>query len=191
MEQATLDLLDSSLRGGFDKYATFEQVDQHKAYEFPLIINPHYWTKYHPLIKLGSFSWVDLKFSELDKHIAGSLDQNTKIGIYIFYVQPPELVNGFPRYAFYVGIAGEGGSRRPLQVRLQDYLNINKIKKRKKVHQFLQMFYPFVWVSYSLMDAPPDALAKLEEALHGFLYPWACDRDFPPDIKEAQKAWSR
>jgi len=75
-------------------------------------------------------------FPDFDKTIA-----TDDIGIYLFVIRPEERILELPQFVMYVGIAGEGGSNRPLKTRLSDYYNINNIRKRKKLHSMLKKYY--------------------------------------------------
>lgn len=187
MKQATLDLLDAELKSAHASYMAMDDDDHWKIYRQELTISPRHWTKYAPGIAKHPLSWTDVKFTDLSQHLA--LISSPDPGVYLFFIQPPVLHHGMPRYPFYVGISGENGSHRPLKERLQDYLRLSQLKKRKNVHKNLQLYYDVTYVAYALLNAPFSDLESLEQALHGFLYPWACRRDFPVDIKGPQKAW--
>jgi hypothetical protein len=187
MKQATLDLLDAELRAGHDGFMKLEDRKHWKNYRVTTVISPKYWTEHYPLIAQQTFSWVHVKYTDLPTHLE-SLKSNST-GIYYFYICPDGTLNDLPKFVFYVGISGEDGSNRPLRDRLRDYLYIDKVKKRENVHINLEMYYPVVYVCYSTMSLASAKLEELEVAFHGFFYPWAGRRDFPPPIKTPQKAW--
>jgi hypothetical protein len=95
-----------------------------------------------------------------------------------------------PKFALYVGIAGEGKSNRPLSDRLKEYFHFSHIKKRSNVHRMLRMYHKNVYVAYSLLKKTKKIdLDKVEVDLHGFYYPIINDRDFPAEIKAIRKAF--
>lgn len=185
--QPTLDLLDSELRRDYAAQAAQEPKWHYKHYRQQIVISPTYWETHYPTIAAVTFDWVHVSFDALGAHLNSLSDDRT--GVYLFYIRPEHLVEGMPQHVFYVGIAGEHDSGRPLRTRLGDYLNINNLRKRENVHTQLQLYYPRVQVAYSFLDLASADLAALEKALHGFFYPWAGRRDFPAEVKAGIKAF--
>lgn len=187
IKQATLDLLDADLRSGYERYQSYPFEDRHKLFLHEIKIDPY---------------WADLKFSEII-HIDWStpykyaetpnfekIIDSDKIGIYLMYVRPQNMLLEMPRHVMYVGISGEAGSERPLRERLMDYYYISKIKLRRNIHKMLQMYYNHVYVQYALFDGNFQELEKLEVSLHEYFYPRFGKRDFEPETKNAQSAWN-
>lgn len=188
MRQATLDILDASLRADYTKNLKKPPNDHFQLYSRTITVSPKYWKKYHPK-KALTWNWTKVRYRDLENHLQGLTSASA--GIYYFYVRPDSLLGELPQFVFYVGISGEHGSNRPLKTRLRDYLRLDTVKKRDAVHLTLQQFYPCVWVAYALPKVASSTLETLEKALHGYFQPWANDRDFPVEIKKARKAWRR
>jgi hypothetical protein len=186
MRQATLDILDAALRREFGTYARMKDLQHHKMYSREVVISPRYWRKHFPAV-VSRWQWVEVRYRELEAHLQTVVSADA--GLYYFFVRPDGLVNALPKFVFYVGISNERGSNRPLKARLRDYLNLEKVRKRSKVHHALEMYYPCVWVAYSLQPISSTALETIEKQLHGYFQPWASDRDFPVKVKRARKAW--
>lgn len=189
MLQATLDILDAELRKDHDNYVNLPDHAHWATFRQETTVSPKFWQEFYPKVAAHSYSWKHAKYTSL----AHDLDAETSAlpGIYYFYVRPDQLIENMPQFVFYVGISGEGDSARPVRDRLRDYLNIEKIKKRESVHFNLQRYYPFAYVAYALLALSGSQLASLEEAFHGFFYPWGARRDFPAKIKASQKAWGK
>src|SRR5689334_21705506 len=132
MRQATLDILDASLRAAYEKNLKKPPSDHFKLHQRTFAISPKYWKKYFRKAAT-SWSWTRVRYEELEAHLQGVTSNST--GVYYFYVRPHDLLNDDPQFVFYVGIAGENDSRRPLKTRLRDYLHLEKVKKRNAVHQ--------------------------------------------------------
>lgn len=190
LKQATLDILDSELRSSHDNYMNMALDDHIKIYERQITVAPRLWKDNLARVSKVKYRWQEVKYTDLPKEIENSQKPLDNIGIYYFSVRPDFLINQQPSYVFYVGIAGEGNSQRTLRQRLQDYLYVNKLEKRKNVHKTLQLYYEFIIVNYSIMPAlTSQQLEELEVHLHDYLYPWVNSRDFSPSVKDAQKAW--
>ncbi|MBK8099839.1 MAG: hypothetical protein IPK26_22265 [Planctomycetes bacterium] len=187
MKQSTLDLLDADLRQGHVKHMSMDDDVHWKTYRQSLVISPKYWQDYQAALQSQTFRWTEVKYTLLHSHLS---TMNAKLpGLYLFVVRPGFLIQSLPQFVFYVGISGEHGSLRPLRQRLKDYLSLEQVRKRKNVHKNLQLYYPVVYVVYTLLRLSHAKLESLEEAMHGYFYPWAGRRDFPVPIKNAQKAW--
>lgn len=188
MSGPTLDLLDS-LAPDYDKFMALDEIFHFKICEQRIKISPKYWNENFPLISMYTYSWTEIKYTDLGEHLKTNPITANGVGVYFFMVKPDNLVYSLPGFVFYVGIAGENSSRRPLNERLREYLHISQISKRDAVHWALQKYYKNAYVVYSIVDLQPTELIALEEAFHGFYYPWAGKRDFPATIKTQQKAW--
>lgn len=193
-KRPSFDLLDAHLDSEVARFNSLAP-DEHLAIAraADVVVSPHYWAKYGAeLTKLAAslnISWRKVPFKDLPKHLETQLKNDPSVGVYMFVAQPTGTVDGLPGLVFYVGIAGERDSGRALGVRLADYLNFEKVKKRKRVHRALKMYYAVTSVWYACLKATGQQLANLETALHGFFYPWASDRDFPGEIQEGRNAW--
>ena len=185
--QATYDILDSSLREGQKKYHAYDNIDRQKMYSHWLRVDPHRADEKYQLVpKLtweGPYRYCEMPDFE-------QLINSEKIGIYIMYTRPVNLLLDMTQHVMYVGISGERGSSRPLKKRLMDYFNIGKLELRSNIHVMLQMYYEHVYIKYSLFDGTHQDLEKLEVLLHEFFYPKFGKRDFEPETKKAQSAWN-
>lgn len=184
----TKDILDN-LAPDFDTYMSISDDKHHKLSERNMKISPKYWQSNFPLIDSYEYDWIEVKYTDLKNHLDAKPESANGVGVYLFVVRPDVPVYGLPGYVYYVGIAGETVPGRHLSERLKEYLSFSQVKKREAVHNSLQYYYKHTYVIYSKVNLPPTELRELEEALHGFYYPWAGKRDFPPKIKDSQKAW--
>ncbi|MDB5124833.1 MAG: hypothetical protein JWP94_2962 [Mucilaginibacter sp.] len=186
---ATFDILDKELTRDVSSYLAITDDYRWKNSQIEFQLDPSYWNEFYAKLKkhLGKFAWKEFKYSvfpDLDKTIT-----TDDIGIYLFVIRPEQRILDLPQFIMYVGIAGEGGSNRPLKTRLSDYYNINNIRKRKKLHSMLKKYYNNTWVIYSLLPTITYVeLEQLEVDLHGFFIPPANERDFPVKIKNIIKA---
>lgn len=188
MAVATLDILDS-LAPGYDEFMKLSDQYHFKACSQNIKISPKYWEENYPIISQYTYSWTEIKYTGLKAHLNGNPATANGVGVYFFIVKPDVLIHSLPGFVFYVGIAGENESRRTLNERLCEYLQVSQISKREAVHLALQKYYKNTYIVYSIVDLPPADLRALEEAFHGFYHPWAGKRDFPATIKKQQKAW--
>lgn len=190
MRQRTLDILDAALRQGFTHYSGSPSVDRIQFYRREFLCDPTDWTKLYKLISQHTFSWQEFRFrdavanNDLDTRIP-----STDPGLYIFYVRPENLFYNFPQLALYIGISNATGSRRALRERLKDYMNLERILKRKNVHQMLQLYYEHVWVTFSLLSLPAAQMLELETHVHDFLGPPFGRSAYSISVKGAQSAW--
>ena len=189
IKNSTFDLLDASYTTEVVDYLALDDKLRYKNSEETFILDPNYWEKYYQLIASFNctFNWHEFKFDsrpDLD-----TLILSNDIGLYMFIIKPLGRICDLPKYVIYVGISGEKGSNRPLKERLNDYLNFNVIKKRKKLHRLLSKYYGEAYVSYTTVNITWQQLEQLENALHGFFVPIANDRDFPVEIKNIKKAF--
>jgi len=184
LQQATLDLLDAELRKKSSEFRNYPDDVRFKFYRMEFLIDPLNWEKFYPRSSRYNYNWKEFKFSDLPN--LDRLIKSDDPGVYIFYIKPPALINDLPKFVLYVGI-----SNRPLKERLKDYFNLSKIKKRENIHKMLQLYYDHIYVCYSVLSIGSTELSKLEKALHGFFYPIEARRDFPAELKKAQKAWGK
>ena len=189
MLQKTLDILDKELSTKANYYSGLPKEVRFRFLREEFLMDSSYWDKYHTLIDKHKLTWDEFKYSDINK--PDSIDKiitNDDIGVYIFIIRGKDLFLDMPKYVFYVGIAGEGGSNRPLKERLKDYFRLETIKKRKKVHRMLSMYHPNVYVKYATTTMPYKDLEELEVNLHGYFYPICNERDFPIELKEEREA---
>ncbi len=185
----TFDVLDKELSLDEKTFKAIPEEYRWDSTSTAFQIDPQYWEEYYLKVKkyLPKISWKELKYSkfpDLNKVI-----KTNDIGIYLFVIRPDNMIFSYPQFVMYVGIAGEGGSKRPLKDRLSDYFNIGNIKKRKKLHGMLKKYYHNTWLIYSLIkNITHTDLEQLEEDLHGFFIPPANDRDYPVRLKAIIKA---
>ncbi|MEH6625622.1 MAG: hypothetical protein V7739_04200 [Motiliproteus sp.] len=187
---ATVDILDF-LRPGFDIFSNSRDKEYLKLAIRNIAVAPKWWSEYGKEIqdKKIEFDWVKVKYTELDKHLKSDKNLGNGIGVYLFAVESEFKIIGAPIYVFYVGIAGEGESGRPIRERLREYIRISGIDKREKVHTALEYYHNETNIYYSVLDIESSDLSDLEKTLHGFYYPWANERDFPVKIKSSRRSW--
>lgn len=188
MAGQTFDILDS-LAPDYDSFMALEEKYHFKVCEKTIKISPKYWHQNYPIISTYNYNWTEVRYADLSTHLEGDPATANGVGVYFFMVKPDSTIFSLPGFVYYVGIAGENASRRTLKERLREYLFISQISKREAVHLALQHYYRNTYVVYSIVDVQPAELIALEEAFHGFYYPWAGKRDFPATIKTQQKAW--
>ncbi|WP_156491804.1 hypothetical protein [Oleiphilus sp. HI0123] len=180
-----------NLQSDYDSFMAASDEFHLKLAERTVAISPKYWAENIDIIERQEYSWVEVKFTELEQHLVANPNSANGVGVYLFIVKPDVTVFGLPGYVYYVGIAGENSSRRHLNMRLPEYLQFSSIKKRKAVHNALKFYHKNTYIVYSKVDLQPEELRELETAFHGFYYPWAGKRDFPVEIKESRNAWGR
>lgn len=189
IRDSTFDLLDANYTTHVVDYLSLKDELRYKNSEETFILDPNYWEKYYLIINQTGcvFNWEEFKFDSRPN--LDTLIPSDDIGIYLFVIKPPNRINDLPKFVVYVGISGEDGSNRPLKERLNDYLNYNVIKKRKKIHRILKKYYAEAYVSYTTVNVTWQVLEQIEEAMHGFFVPIANDRDFPVEIKSIKKSF--
>ena len=189
MFQKTLDILDKELSAKANYYKSLAKEVRFRFLREEFLMDNYYWDKYHPLIDKHKLSWEEFKYSDINKpNSIDNIIKTTDIGVYMFIIRGKNLYLDMPKYVFYVGIAGEHGSARPLRDRLKDYFRLETVKKRKKVHRMLNMYHPNVYVKYATTKMPYKDLEELEVNLHGYFYPICNERDFPIELKEEREA---
>jgi hypothetical protein len=189
MLQKTLDILDKDLSTKANYYGSLPKEVRFRFLREEFLMDSSYWDKYHPLVDKHTLVWNEFKYSDINK--PDSIDKlilTDDIGVYIFIIRGQNLYLDMPKYVFYVGISGEGGSARPLRTRLKDYFKLETVKKRKKVHRMLSMYHPNVYVKYATTKMAHTDLEELEVNLHGFFYPICNERDFPIELKQERQA---
>lgn len=188
---STLDILDKNLSDRHDSIHKMDAELRYPILQATFLLDKNYWETYYPKLKSTPFDWREFKYSDIkDIKDINRIIKSTDTGIYMFIIKPVNLIYDLPKFIFYIGIAGEGKSKRALRDRLKDYYHFDKIKKRKKVHRFLGNYYKNVYVVYSLMKkTKKNNLETIEENLHGFYCPIGNERDFPYEIKQVKKAF--
>lgn len=185
----TLDVLDNHYREEEHKQANLDDMVRWDTTKIEFHLDPTYWNLFYERIKNYTFNWTEFKYS--DRPDLAKLIPNDDIGIYMFIVRSSFLIYGLPQFLLYIGIAGEKGSERPLRKRLNDYFNLNTIKKRNRLHRLISRYYLNTYVVFSTIDKNVvsfSQLEQLEKDLHGFFIPPANERDFPVEIKPIIKA---
>lgn len=190
MRQATLDILDAALRSGHLHYTRASVTDRVQFYRREFLCDPTCWAALYALISQHAFTWHEFRFrdavanNDLDTRIP-----STAPGLYIFYVRPENLVYHFPQLALYIGISNATGSNRPLRTRLHDYMNLDRVRKRKNIHQMLQLYYDHIWVAFAHLSIPAAEMIQLETHIHDFLGPPFGRSAYSLPVKAAQSAW--
>jgi hypothetical protein len=185
----TFDILDNYFKEEVNKHANLDDMDRWDTTMVPFHLDPTYWNLYYERVKHFTFTWKEFKYSDLPD--LTKLIPTDDIGIYMFIVRSSFLIYGLPQFLLYIGIAGEKESERPLRERLNDYFNLNSIKKRNKFHRLIKRYYLNTYVAFSIIDkniVSSFQLEQLEKDLHGFFIPPANERDFPVEIKPIIKA---
>jgi hypothetical protein len=186
---ATFDLLDKELSRDVKEFTILTDKYRWTNTAISFHLDTKYWEEYFGRIKpfIPKLNWQELKYSE--HHDLKKVITTKDIGIYMFVIRPSDRIFNKPEFVMYVGIAGEGGSNRPLRERLNDYFHIDSIKKRSKLHSMLQKYYYNTWIVYStIKKITAPELEQLEEDFHGYFLPPAAERDFPVLIKRIIKA---
>lgn len=191
---ATFDMLDASIPARFEELQARPDDERFSDYREEFCTDPVLWKRHEPPAWAFDLVWQEFRYSEI-KDSAGlnEIISSDSPGLYIFYISPERLISIFPRFALYLGISNEEGSRRPLRERLKDYLpgRIAGIAKRRNIDRMIRRYYGVLRVAYSLTERPSTDLMELEEKLHGFIYPRYARRDYPVDIKSQQKAFGK
>lgn len=186
MTRATFEPIDAAIPDDFDRWQDYPDDVRFKPYLRTFLTDPVYWKRHVPSNLTFAFTWQEYKYSEVTTPAAIDAQLSSEApGIYMFYARPDNVINGFPRFTFYIGISNEHDSERPLKHRLKDYLpeTIRAKKKRDNIDQMLQLYYGVLWVAYAFVDWPSSQLSELEMKLHGFIFPCYARRDYPADIK--------
>jgi len=192
MNQRTLDLLDAELRRGFTHYTGFSLRDRQVIYSRRIQADPTQWAAFDAYFAAQQFQWIEFRYQD----ITTTNDLDTRIpstdpGLYIFYAKADHLVAGFPRFAFYGGISNDRNSNRPLRDRLKDYFYLSKKAKRANIDQMLQLYYPHIWVTCTLLNWTTAQLKTLETNLHEYLGVPFGTQAYTPATKTARNAWDR
>jgi len=192
MRQSTLDPLDSELRSASGRYSAALANDRQKFFSRTFQADPVEWQNREKYFSSQKFQWIEFRYRD----VVSSNDLDTRIpsdspGLYIFSVRPDYLVAGFPHFALYSGISNDRDSNRPLRERLKDYFRLNTVKKRKNVHQMLQLYYPHIWVTCTLLKWSTRKLKELETNLHEYLGVPFATQAYSPESKSARNAWDR
>ncbi|CDT81578.1 Predicted protein [Vibrio coralliirubri] len=185
---ATIDIL-SYLKDGCDEYRGLQDKNYYKLSLQKIAVTPRWWEVYGAQLNTINFDWTTVRYTDLDSHLSGNVNNGDGIGVYLFVVKPSFTIINLPGYVYYVGIAGEGDSGRHLRDRLRQYIQVSGIKKRNKVQTSLELYHNETCVYYSKLNVTSDELSEIESNLHGFYMPWANERDYPAPVKQARGAW--
>jgi hypothetical protein len=192
MRQQTLDIIDASLREEFGRYTGHTPTDRWKLFARTVQVDPVRWTEFEAYFAGQQLVWNEFKYEDaVQANDLRNRIQSDSPGLYVFFVRPNTLISGFSRLPQYVGISGDNNSVRPLRERLQEYFRLSTITKRKNVHQMLQMYYPYTWVSYTLLDWNTNDLKELETKMHEYLGIEFATQAYTPTTKAARSAWPR
>ncbi len=189
-----MDLLDPSIPGSYANYQNDIDEKRFPHYRQELSTDPVLWNRYEPPPWAFDLNWSEFRYADAtDTSKLNAIITSDDPGLYLFYIRPDKPVLNFPRFALYVGISNERESKRPLRERLKDYLpeKITRKKKRKQIDRMIRLYYGVLWVAYAHSNQPSKQLEKLEESLHGFIYPLYNRRDFPVAVKNQQKAFGK
>ncbi len=192
IKPASFDPFDAPLWEGHEYFQSLPDVVRSDSYQRPVWIDPKHWQRHKPPAWVFKLQWHTYRYSEVDskRKLGNIVGQNTP-GIYIFSVRPDSAVDGFPRYAMYVGISNARDSNRPVRERLSEYLptRIATIKKRKNIHTMLCLYYSHIWVHFAYVNKPSVAMLGAEKKLTGFLAPPFAEEAYPVDMKPWRPAW--
>jgi len=189
---ATFDILDAMIPDAFAAWQAYPDAVRFKSYREEFSTDPVLWTRHKPPAWAFSLQWDEFRYADISSPSAlDAIITSKDPGLYIFYIRPEALINGFPNFALYIGISNESGSNRPLRDRLKDYLpgKISVLAKRTQIDCMIRRYYGVLRVAYSLISRSSADLEALEQKLHGFIYPRYDRRDWPVDIKTQQKAF--
>ena len=188
----TLDILDASIPDAFEMWQGYSDTVRFTAYRRDFTVDPKNWDRFTPEDWVMGLDWKEFQYASInDKATLHGEMTSSEPGIYIFYTQAPKLLNGFPRFPLYVGIAGRRDSQRPLRDRIEDYL-LHKIERREKrdnIDAMLRLYYRFVWVAYAYTTRPSSELEEAERQIHGYINPCYAIEAHPVEIKRQQRAF--
>lgn len=188
MIQATLDLFDSELRNSTNHYIQMNNDDRLKLLKFDIRIDPIHSDKYFNKINNCNLEFKDpIKLSE--KPDLSQISDDL-CGIYLFVVQPTNLILNMPKYVLYIGISGANNSNRSLKKRLSDYLNINTVSKRNNIHKMMQLFYDHLYIYYAYFGNDSNfSINDIEIAFHEYFSPHFAKAAFEVNTKKSNSAW--
>lgn len=190
MLKKTLDLLDAHFTAERQDFEAMKPNPKFKYSSEEFVVNPAYWDKYYAKLKHIIFSWVEVKYDS--KPDVKTLITSDEPGVYMFYIRPECCIWDLPKFVLYIGISGATSSLNPLKNRLTSYFNHKTIRKRDALHRLLGKYYNHAYVVYSLLPGfTSKQILELEHDLLGFYYPIANIEDFPAEIQEPRKAFSR
>src|SRR5690606_4407179 len=120
MKLSTLDILDKDLGDQNDGYLNMSDEVRFRFFKEEFLLDRTYWERHYNRLRTVPFDWKEFKYRDVKKiDDIDSLINSDEIGVYLFIVKPEKMIYDLPKFVFYVGIAGEGGSGRPLKVRLK------------------------------------------------------------------------
>lgn len=186
----TLDVLDSYLKDEYANWTTPGFKYRRKNYTESLLLDPINWEKYYSEIEPYELVWNEFKYNDIrDVNEIDSIVQDSKCGLYMFFIKPNRIIYDMPKHVFYIGMSGENDSGRPLKDRLKDYFNLERVKKRDAVVRMIEKYYENVYIAFTLVDQKTSVLKHIESSLIGFFWPIANKDDFPGDLKSEKKAF--
>ncbi len=188
----TLDILDASIPDAFEMWQGYPDMVRFTPYRREFTVDPKNWERFVPEDWVMSLDWKEFQYAAINDRAALHAEMNsTEPGIYIFYTQAPNLLNGFPRFPLYVGIAGRRESGRALRDRLEDYLlyKTESRSKRDNIDAMLRLYYRSVWVAYAYTSRSSSELEEAERRIHGYINPCYAIEAHPVEIKRQQRAF--
>lgn len=192
VKPVTFDPTDAPLWEAYHYYQALPDDVRASLYQHVFWADPKNWQRHSPPDWIFRLDWRTFHYSDIvDSAKLRTVVSEDRAGIYMFSIAPKRLVEGFPRYALYVGISNERNSGRPLRERLRDYLpaTISQIRKRKSVHKMLRLYFQYVWVHFAYVDKASKQIMSAEQKLHGYLAPPVAERDYPVDMKPFKRAF--
>lgn len=194
MKKLTLDILDA-ISPEYSSYQSITPITaRYNEYTSQFSLNNQGWEAYYRNISAITFNWQEIKYEDVVNKVIKINDVIPKeIGVYLFIVRPLNMVNGLPRFVYYVGIAGANGSKRALNERLKDYFNESHLKKRDTIRIMIHKHYKNVFINYSSIKvASGITLEEIEKSLIGFFgtHLLANRDDIPIDLKPQSKAYN-
>ena len=111
-------------------------------------------------------------------------------GIYAFSVRVDSAILPPHGYILYLGIAGRN-SHRSLRERYQDYLNLNKVRKRAGIARMIADWHAVLQFIFAPVDdnMTSEALQILETQLNTALIPPYSEQDIDADVRTRRRAW--
>ena len=189
----TFDPLDAPLWEGYEYIQKQSDTVREGFYRRTVFwADPKNWERHKPPPWVLNLNWNTYCYSQVDtlEKLRNEAKEDLP-GIYLFSIQPEDLVKGFPCYALYVGISNERNSMRPVRERLADYLptRMSQIRKRNNIHRMLCFYFRTLWVYFAYVNEPSNTLSQVEKTLHGYLAPPVGSRDYPVEMKPGKRAF--
>jgi len=190
MLQKTLDLIDSELKREHAVWRGQTALQRYPHYLRSIHADPVQWQLLHQYFSKHKFKWTEFQYKDvMDANDLDSKIPSTSPGVYIFYVKADQLVFEFPRIALYCGISNDQNSNRPIRERLKDYYYLSVKDKRGNEDLMLQLYYPYIWVTYTLLNWATPEIKELETNLHEYLGPPFSSQAYMPETRRVRNAW--